>query len=55
VAVRRQRVKWALRLLSLGFRGPGSELNHSPLSGIEGKNQWSYTSAPPVRVRDVER
>jgi hypothetical protein len=35
--------QWAPGLLSPGFRGPGSEFNHSPPSGIELKNEWSYT------------
>ena len=26
----------------------GNEIDHSPPSGAEVKNEWSYTSAPPV-------
>jgi hypothetical protein len=33
----------------------GREANHSPSSSAKVKNKWSYTSAPPARLRNVER
>jgi hypothetical protein len=32
--------------LSLGVKRPGREVDHSPPSGAEVKNAWSYTSTP---------
>ena len=29
-----------------GVRWPGREVNHSPRSSAEGKNEWSWTSTP---------
>ena len=29
---------------------PGHDVNHSPLSSNEVKNEWSYTSTPPVHL-----
>jgi hypothetical protein len=33
----------------------GNEVNHSPVSSAEVKNQWSYTSTQPVRFLGVDR
>jgi len=34
-------------LLSYGLKWPGHEADHSPLSGAEVNNVWSYTFTPP--------
>ena len=38
-----------------GVNGQGREANHSRLSSVEVKNEWSYTSAPTVCIRGVDR
>jgi hypothetical protein len=38
---------------SLGVKQPGREADHSPPSSAEGKNAWSYTSTPPIRLHGV--
>jgi len=42
------------RASSPGIRRPGHDVNHSPPSSTEAKNEWSYASTPPVRLRDVD-
>jgi hypothetical protein len=37
----------------LGVKRPGREADHSPPSSAEVKNEWSYTSTPPVRLHGV--
>jgi hypothetical protein len=39
----------------MGTRGsfPGGEADHSPPSGAEVKNEWSYTSTHPIRLHGV--
>ena len=32
----------------------GIAVNHSPPSSAEVKNEWSYTSAPPVRLHGMD-
>lgn len=32
----------------------GSEVNHSPSSNAEAKNEWSYTSTSPIRFHGVD-
>jgi len=34
-------------VLSLEVKGPRREVDHSPPSNAEVKNEWSYTSTPP--------
>jgi hypothetical protein len=34
--------------LSLGVKRPEREVDHSPPSSAEVKNEWTYTSAPPI-------
>jgi hypothetical protein len=34
--------------LSLGVKWPEREADHSPPSGTDVKNAWSYTSTPPI-------
>lgn len=50
------------QLLSNGYRRsfPGvkrqkREVDHSSPSGVEVKNEWNYTSTPPIRLLGVER
>jgi hypothetical protein len=47
-------------LLSNGYRGPsleerqpGLEADHSPPPSAEVKNEWSYTSTPPIRLHGL--
>jgi hypothetical protein len=37
-------IQWVAGALSLGVKRPGREVNHSPPSSAEVKNEWSYTS-----------
>jgi hypothetical protein len=39
-------IQWVPGALSLGLKRPGREADHSPPSGAEVKNAWSYTSTP---------
>jgi hypothetical protein len=41
------------RALSLEVKRPGHEAHHSPPSSVEVKNEWSYTSTPPIRLHGV--
>jgi hypothetical protein len=41
------------RALSLRAKRPGSEADRSPASSAEVKNEWSYTSTPPIRLHGV--
>jgi hypothetical protein len=36
-----------------GKKWPGLEADHPPSSSAEGKNAWSYTSTPPIRLHGV--
>ena len=38
-----------------GLRLPEREVNHTPLFSAEVKNDWSYTSAPHIRLRGVHK
>jgi hypothetical protein len=42
------------RVFTRGVRRPVREVNHSPQSGVELKNEWSYKSTP-LHVRGVDR
>jgi hypothetical protein len=46
-------VQWVPGALSLRIKRPGLEADHSPLSNVEVKNVWSYTSTPPTRLHAV--
>jgi hypothetical protein len=46
-------IQWVPGALSLGIKWPGRETDHSPPSGAEVKNAWSYTSTPPIHLHDV--
>jgi hypothetical protein len=41
--------------LSLGVKQLEHEVDHSPLSNAEFKNEWSYTSAPCICLCGVDR
>lgn len=38
-----------------GRERPGREIDHSPLSSVEIKNEWRVTSTPAVCLHDVDR
>ena len=38
-----------------GLKRPGREANHQSSSSAEVKNEWSYTSAPPLLLNVVDR
>ena len=38
-----------------GVKRQGREVDHSPPFGTEVKNEWSYTSTPPVCLHGVDR
>jgi len=40
---------------STNFKQLGCEVNHPPPSSAKVKNEWSYTSTPPVCLHGVER
>jgi len=40
---------------SLGVKRPECEVNHSSPSSADVKNKWTYITAPPVGVHDVDR
>jgi hypothetical protein len=37
-----------------GLKWPGHEVDHSPPSSTEGKNEWIHTSTPIIRLQGVE-
>jgi hypothetical protein len=39
--------------LTAGVKRSGCEADHSPLSSVEVKNAWSYTSTSPIRLHVV--
>jgi hypothetical protein len=45
-------IQWVPGALSLGIKLPGSEADHSHLVP-RSKNEWSYTSTPPIRLHGV--
>jgi hypothetical protein len=42
-------------VLLRGLKRLGREVDHSPQSCAEFKNEWSYTSAPPLCLHGVQR
>jgi hypothetical protein len=40
-------IQWVPGALPLGVKRPGREVDHSPPSSAEVKNEWSYTSITP--------
>ena len=47
-------IEWSSRFFPEVKRS-GREVNHSPLSSAEVKNEWSCTSAPTVYLYDIDR
>jgi hypothetical protein len=47
-------VQWVLELF-LGKERPGREINHLPTTSAVIKNEWWYTSSPPVCHDGMER
>jgi hypothetical protein len=43
-------IQWVPGALSLGVKRPGREADHSPHLVPRLKNEWSYTSTPPIRL-----
>jgi len=41
------------KLSPLGWKRPGREADHSPLSSAEVNNVWRYTSNPPILLHAV--
>jgi hypothetical protein len=39
----------------LGAKRPGRDVNYSHRANTENKNEWSYTTAPPLRLYGVGR
>jgi hypothetical protein len=39
--------------ISPGLKRPGREVNRLPLTSAEMKNEWSYTTIPPICLRYV--
>jgi len=37
----------------MGVKQPGHEADHSPPSCARVKKAWSYTSTPPMHLRDM--
>jgi hypothetical protein len=46
-------IQWVTGALSLGVKRLGHEADHSLLSTGKMKNEWSYTSPPPIRLHGV--
>jgi hypothetical protein len=40
---------------SLEVNQPGCQVDHSPLSSADVKNEWSYTHTPPLCPHDMDR
>jgi hypothetical protein len=38
-----------------GIKRQGSEVNYSPPSSAQVKNEWSYPSTPPTRLHGMDR
>jgi hypothetical protein len=47
-------IEWSSRFFP-EIKRSGREVNHSPLSSAEFKNEWSYTSTPPVYLYGIDR
>jgi hypothetical protein len=39
----------------MGVKRPERKVKHSPSSNTEVRNEWRYTSIPPIRHNDVHR
>jgi hypothetical protein len=47
-------IKWGVGSSS-GVKRSGREVDHSPPSSTDVKNEWGYTSTPPVFLHRVDR
>ena len=47
-------VQWVLGFFS-ACKVAGHEVNHSPQSSDEVKNEWKYTATPPVCLHSVDK
>jgi hypothetical protein len=48
-------VEWVPLVISPEVKRPGREIDHSIISSVDVKNEWSYTSASPIYLRGVGR
>jgi len=46
-------MQWVPGAVTPGVKRPGRESDHSPPSGAEVTNAWSYTSTSPIRLHGV--
>ena len=46
-------IQWAWEVLSLGVKSPGHEAENSLTSIAQVKNEWSYTSNPPIGLHGM--
>ena len=46
-------IQWVPRFFPR-LKCPGCDVDHSPLSNAEVKNEWRYTSSPPICFRDMD-
>jgi hypothetical protein len=46
-------IQWVTGDLPLGVKQPEREADHSPPYSAEVKNEWSYTSSPPIRLNGM--
>ena len=47
--------QWVWSFLSLGVKWPVCEIDHSPTSSAKVKNEWIFTSAPPICLQGMHR
>jgi hypothetical protein len=45
---------WVSGAVSPGVKRPRREVNNSPPSNAEDRNEWSYTSDPPICLHGVD-
>jgi len=48
-------IQWVPGSISLDVKHQKREVDHSPPSSAEFKNEWSYTSTPPIHLHGVVR
>lgn len=48
-------IQWVPGALLTGVTGPRRKADHSPATNTEVKNEWSFTSAPPLCLCDTQR
>jgi hypothetical protein len=47
--------RYRASLLGEGIKPPGHKVNHSPWSSVAFKNEWCYTSTPPISLHSMDR